>query len=589
MLVCLLPAGGEEVTAATPGWTVRLEQYRQRIANGDAAVWAEMLSDQDFGINLAALRELPPDRLPDMRSKVVNLALTSRVLPLRIAASELLAKYASSALMTAISERIEGRPDRWALDALGILASDEAMETLKKVISESDDPEMIQYAFRVLARNPGEAGLKLLSAIATDQGRAPAVRVEAVRSLGRYHFAETMRVLISLLDSTDLEIVDAVWQSLIDLTGKSFVPERKVWEPWWTNAEQGFIWNDKDKLPSIRQEPVSEDELTAAIDLGTDWLVRHQDSDGRFNAINYSASDNFAAGKGRHNTDVCMTSLAILSFIAAGIKGNGEFDTRRAAACERAVKWLVTVPRTPGDYRSANTVTFVHEQGAAAWALAEYVAAGHKEYTQHLHDAIRIAMKYRDGDKVWGYANMPGNTSNSCVSLWYACAFAAARHAGIDMPRDGWDAIIDWFDYATIEYSGYVFNANMKEPSEAMTGVGLMAKSFSLFDMSAAVHKRSTSLLLVREPERCSFYDLYCYSLGLAGSPWLEAQAFRWKVQSYFLSRQNRSEDLAQQGSWDPGDDIWESSRLYGAGMAIPCLALDRGNLSCLKGPMPGR
>ncbi|MDZ7817061.1 MAG: hypothetical protein U5N86_14085 [Planctomycetota bacterium] len=266
-----------------------------------------------------------------------------------------------------------------------------------------------------------------------------------------------MEFLIGLLKVEDADVLDAVWLSLQSLTGKKFLPEASYWNSWWSRVKDGYEFPAADALPEHESVTVGEEELNEAVLLGCDWLLEHQSQDGHFDALDYSAHEGYVADRGRNDTNVCMTALSVMSLLSAGDRGSSAQRAAREGAMARAMNWLVTVPNEGGNYRSDNPVTYVHEQGAAAWVLAEYVAAGHEEYIPYLQQAIEKSMEYRDGDRVWGYPGMVGNTSNSCVTVWYACAFAAARNAGIDLPREGWAAISAWFDWhATIEHSGYV-------------------------------------------------------------------------------------------------------------------------------------
>jgi hypothetical protein len=540
--------------------------------------WAAALKDNDFGIRKHAIERMPAKPFEQLRDELLREALESPFAPIRKAACDAFARYDRAYLLSACEQKLRANPTPRVLDALGWVGGEKAGSLIGEVITGSAQPLVVEYAFRVLTRQPDEVGFKLLSGIAGDAKRSPSQRVEAIGSLGRFHLRRNLEFLIALLDDPDLEMNAAVWDALRELTGKTFVPERREWEKWLSTVGDNLVWHDKDTLPSVEAEELVEAKRQEAVDAACKWLIRHQSEDGRFDALNYSKHEGYQAGRGTNDTDVCMTSLAILSFISAGISGDSEASRARASACARAVKWLISSARRPGDHRGTNPVTYVHEQGAATWALAEYFAASHKEIGSDLTAALNICMEYRDGDKVWGYPGMPGNTSNSCVTFWYAAAFAAAREGGMDAPVKGWEAIADWFDSATIEYSGYVFNAGIKEPSEAMTGVGLLAKGFMMYDISDRLQRRSASLLLKRPIGRISYYDLYCYSLGLAWMEAPEAQAYRRKIALWLIENQETDANSAINGSWDPRGDIWETSRLYTAGMAIPCLDLAMAN-----------
>ena len=572
------------------GWRARLTEYKSGLAEGEESgiIWKKMLSDSDFGINLYAIRNLPENQVEANYSALLFYALKSGFKAIRSESCKLLAANKPKELMAECKGIISKSPSSQvairSLDALGILESEQSFALLKDIITTSEDFEFSRYALRVLLRKPSKFGFQVLVDIARCEEYSPSLRVEAIGSLTSFRFEENLLFLISLLKLDDQDVIDATWMTLQNITGKAYLPEFDVWMKWWNSNKSTFEWSSTLELPKTTPASITQTQIDNAVNSACNWLIIHQESDGHFDALDYSAMDNYVGGRGLNDTDVCMTALAVLSFISAGIAGDSEEEKERAEAVKNAMEWLVTVPNREGDYRSENPTTYIHEQGAASWALAEYVALGHDEYIDHLKNAINRCMDVRDGDKVWGYMGMPGNTSNSCVTVWFAYAFAAARKAGIDLPRAGWESIADWFDFATIEYNGYIFNASIKEPSEAMTGVGLSAKYFCMFDMSTDVSKRSTRLLLKRPIPIISYYDLYCYSLGLANSEYAEAQSFLSQIQQYLVKTQYMSEGPLK-GSWDPKSDIWESSRIYTATMSIPCLTASRRNLAILQDP----
>ncbi len=570
-------------------WKNRLRSALEDFRSGGmtAERWRALLGDPDFGLNYFALTTLPDEDVPALADDLLSLALSSRFPPLRTAAARRLAARLPGRLLEACRPLLErgGEPAALALDALGFLDAPAAADLLARA-ARSGDELLSTRAFRVLLRRHTPQGLRVLGSIARDSSLAVSVRTQAIGSLRFFHEPQAMKLLFSLLDDPDMEVSDTAWLTLVDLTGRELPPEKAEWERWWESASKTFRWPPSVKMPDVKPVPLDPAVVRRAVDEGCAWLIRHQDADGRFDSLNYSKHDpDRRAGKGRNKTDVCMTALAVLAMLSAGVDGTDPASKARAEAVDKAMKWLVKQQNPPGNYRSDNPVTYVHEQGLATWALAEYVAAGHEDYIPHMQRAFRKCMEYRDGDLAWGYPGMLGNTTNSCVTYWYACAFAAARNAGFELPRAGWEGIADWFDRATEEYSGMIYNASAKEPSPAMTGVGLLVKSFLLWDMADVVQLRSASVLLDRDITRCSYYDLYLYSLGLSRVPIPQAKNFIARIRARLVELQDGS-DSHLKGSWDPRNDIWETSRLYTAAMAITALTVPDSKLRCLADPL---
>lgn len=591
LLVFVVTTEGEEISSNS--LSDRIERASSLVERGNLTEdeWKSIFEDRDFGINILAVRSVNASaaKLPVVGDALIKFAFESRFAPLRYYACDALSRFLHERLIAECTMILSGDNHKaavLALDALGHADQSLAIKLLADILTKSKRSALVQQVFKVLLRNPTKAGLEMLSTVAHDRKAPPALRTQAIGSMRVFRFSETIAAMIDLLTDIDIEVVDAAWVGLMAVTGIKLDPEPALWEEWWVQNRATFRWPQDVVFPQLVSPEVERDEREEVLERGFKWLIAHQDDDGRFDSLNYSKHDpNRESGTARNWTDVCMTSLAVLAMLSQGIDETQKGGRERAESVAKAMKWLVAQPKESGNYRSVNMTTYVHEQGVATWALAEYVAAGHKEYERYMFEAFDRCMAFRDGDMAWGYPGMLNNTTNSCVTYWYACAFAAARNAGYELPREGWDGIADWFDRATEEYSGLIYNASAKEPSPAMTAAGLLVKSFMKWNMWDIVQKRSSAVVIRREVDKSSYYDLYLYMLAMSRLDMEIARTYSFIITLRLIALQEREGVLA--GSWPPNRDIWETSRLYTAAMALTALTVPNSKLSCLRPVKP--
>ena len=88
----------------------------------------------------------------------------------------------------------------------------------------------------------------------------------------------------------------------------------------------------------------------------------------------------------------------------------------------------------------------MYSHGIATIALAEaYGMTGDTDLRPALEAAVRFIAQARNRDTGgWRYA--PGQPGDTSVLGWQIMALSSARHAGIDVPEDAFDAARRWLD-----------------------------------------------------------------------------------------------------------------------------------------------
>ncbi len=173
----------------------------------------------------------------------------------------------------------------------------------------------------------------------------------------------------------------------------------------------------------------------AAVTSGLDWLARHQDDDGGWDADGFDercAGDPKCAGKGRgqHGEDIpcpfdgAISALATLAFLGRGHVPDPEGD-ETAQLVDRALLRLESG---------------VRDAWGAAIATEAFAEAEALERKGRWRDAARrgaerlLAARQPDGG--WGYAAGFRRGSDVPFTAFVVQALAAARDAGIEGPAD---------------------------------------------------------------------------------------------------------------------------------------------------------
>jgi prenyltransferase beta subunit len=353
----------------------------------------------------------------------------------------------------------------------------------------------------------------------------------------------------------------------------------------------------KDKAKWIGQFGGSP-ETEGCVQMGLDWLVRHQADDGFW-------SNACLGPKGRNPGSKCeegglctvpgqdyvmsQTGLALLALQAAG---NYESNQEKYSNdVRRGLDWLIEHQRPDGalvgplsgqdgNYRQ----THMYEHAMAAFALAEACAVrkaqGEADAPKLRNAAVRaieFIERNQHNDGGWRYTTEKQERSDCSVSGWAMLALKSAKEAEIPISRDTLDQTRYFFKSCETSDGRTAYQSGEGAGSDAITAVGMLTHLLLLKDREAPVVKTSASHL-ADQAERyraqvrggiAEFYTLYNATLAMyqtGGDNWN-----RWNdaVRDAVVANQTKGSSC-ERGSWDPrgtfGGD--RGGRIYSTALA---------------------
>ena len=168
----------------------------------------------------------------------------------------------------------------------------------------------------------------------------------------------------------------------------------------------------------------------AAVQLGLDWLARHQHPDGFWDCdgfMNQCKSEE-CGDPGNARYDPGVSGLALLAFLGAG-----ETDTSglHGKTVSRGLEYLLNIQDRDGCFGPRTTNHFTYNHAICALAMAEaYALTASPRFKQSAERAIDFIEKARNPDLAWRYGVRPRDNDTS-VTGWMVMALTSARGAGL--------------------------------------------------------------------------------------------------------------------------------------------------------------
>jgi hypothetical protein len=314
--------------------------------------------------------------------------------------------------------------------------------------------------------------------------------------------------------------------------------------------------------------PASEESVARALD----WLARHQDADGRWNAGTRRASD---GGRVRGDAsftahcpegDVCegecfyweadtaMTGLALLAYLGAGHTHRGG---PHATTVERGMTFLLRIQKPDGDLRGASVNVGIYCHAMAALALCEaYALTGDERLREPVERAVTFLLKARTADGLaWRY--QPGDRFGGDTSIlgWAVMVLKSAKEVGVSVPEDARRGALTWLEMVSRGKSGglAVYRpSGGYEVTPTMTAEAWACRQFFGVGGPGPASEEAAAFLMLHGPDRDPFNLYYWYYATLAmyqhgGENWTRWNA---RVRDQLVRRQERGSHA--DGSWDP-------------------------------------
>ncbi len=330
--------------------------------------------------------------------------------------------------------------------------------------------------------------------------------------------------------------------------------------------------------------------------LALDWLARHQDEDGKWDADGFMSrcKGRKCTGPGNPVHDVGLTGLALLALL-------GDGNTLRVGKYKENVRkgilWLKDQQDDEGLIGEKVGQSFMYSHIIAATAMCEaYGLSRFRLLRRPVQKAIDYISNARNPYKAWRYYPRSGDNDSS-VTGWAVIALASAKsfkEMGLKVSEDDFKGAIAWYDEMTDPNTGRVgyitrgsLPARPREwmdefpaaKSESITAVALLARFFAGQDPRRdPVMIRHARLIAGKPPvwnTRDGSIDMYYWYYGsyalfqMGGSFW---RNWNKRLKSAVVDSQIRGKGCAR-GSWDPAG-VWgrEGGRVYSTALMALCL-----------------
>lgn len=332
-----------------------------------------------------------------------------------------------------------------------------------------------------------------------------------------------------------------------------------------------------------------------AVKDGLEWLARHQATAGfwsdhclgKYYATSRCEKDSPCRDFG-NTYEMAQTGLPLLAFQAGGhcADANGPY----ADVVRKGLDWLVAHQRDDGALLGSRSVRngilhryFMYEHGIATFALADACAVARdsgRTPDPRYHESLRRAVHYieerQHDDGGWRYTEGPREASDTSVTGWQVLALQSAREAGIEVSQRTIDRVRGYFESRQAGAQGRTNYFGRTPGTDAMTGVGMLARQFLLDDPDAPLIREAAKYLAGRAvgewggPRKGSGDYYLWYNCGLAmsqvGGPLWE----QWNNAVRDTISGLQRHDGCSRGSWDPagrGGD--EGGRIISTALAI--------------------
>ncbi|MFH1265864.1 MAG: hypothetical protein ABIK89_09050, partial [Planctomycetota bacterium] len=264
---------------------------------------------------------------------------------------------------------------------------------------------------------------------------------------------------------------------------------------------EAFQQREPDRRSEAARRHGSTEGSERAVEMGLDFLARHQFPDGHWSLDQFSEADppgnETPAAAGQMRGDTAATSLALLSFLGAGYT---HMDNKHREVVRKAIDWLVANQQPDGQLFTLATdsdrAARIYGHGIGAIALCEaYGMTRDPQLRKPAAGAIQFILDAQHPTQGgWRYTKKDGETtwqkeSDTSVSGWQLMALKSAQMAGLDVPADRMQKVGRWLDLAQADGgSRYMYNPYAADdpgqqrrgtvPNRAMTAEGLLMRMY---------------------------------------------------------------------------------------------------------------
>ena len=298
----------------------------------------------------------------------------------------------------------------------------------------------------------------------------------------------------------------------------------------------------------------AEDRSAAAVQRGLDFLAARQHDDGSYGADVYRGH-------------VAVTAFVSRAMMASGSKpGEGPYGERLS----KSLAYLLGRVQENGliSSKDANEPAPMYGHAFALMFLAECQKAAPKDDIKaKIDQAVKLIVKSQNKEGGWRYLPKPGDADLS-VTVTQLMALAAARDAGVEVPKETIDRAIDYVKKSQNSDGGFRYllqggTSGFARSAAAMTALGRAEAAVDREELRKAYEylTKFPASETIGQPEVFYFYGHY-YAAQVMSR--LDKAAWeRW-----FEPVRDRL--LEQQGK----DGSWPDTASLDLGTAMACLTL---------------
>jgi hypothetical protein len=328
-----------------------------------------------------------------------------------------------------------------------------------------------------------------------------------------------------------------------------------------------------------------------AVERSLDWLVRHQDADGRWNG---GSSDTLIPGleaESRESftihcppgeicfgecsyaeADAALTGLALLAYLGAGYT---HMEGKYSEPVRKGLRYLLLLQKADGDLRGRSEQVGLYCHSMAALAICEaYAMTGDERLRQPVERAVDFLLKAQATDGLaWRYRprDRIGDTS---ILGWVVLVLRSAKVVGLSVPAKIESGAVTWLHEVSAGQAGGLAKYQpfpSKPVTPTMTAEAWVCRQLLNIGGPGPASTEAGEYLLTHGPDRDPYNLYYWYYGTLAmyqhgGVAWS-----RWngQVRDQLVSRQRTTGHAV--GSWDPDDDDQygvRGGRIYSTALA---------------------
>lgn len=307
-------------------------------------------------------------------------------------------------------------------------------------------------------------------------------------------------------------------------------------------------------------------ESEAAVELGLQWIIRHQQTDGSWHLMHDNAECNGQCkNPGMTESTTAATGLSLLALLGAGYTHQvGPYQEE----IREALDYLISRQRVT-KYGGSLAEGSMYAHGISTLALSEALIMTRDK---NLVKPTQLAMQYiiSAQHKAGGWRYNPGEPGDMTVSGWQIMALKSCKRAGFEIPRKVFNDARSFLDSKA--ESGGAYYGYLKPGIEASpTAIGLLCQMYLGWTRETEALATGADRLLDFGHSKTDVYFNYYATQVLHHLKSDEWKEWNRKSRDYLVSTQEQRGH--QTGSWFfPDKHGRKGGRLYTTAMSVMIL-----------------